>query len=107
MIQQGQKIPELHVATIKSHTSLDVLWGKPLFRKVGGQTATPDGFDRRDAGTLASLVDQWLARLETRAYSPRTVASRVWALRSFLSWGEARGLSRPAEVDKPVLAHFK
>ena len=76
-------------------------------RKVGGQTATPDGFDRRDAGTLASLVDQWLARLETRAYSPRTVASRVWALRSFLSWGEARGLSRPAEVDKPVLEAFQ
>jgi integrase/recombinase XerD len=75
--------------------------------KQGGYEAAPDGFDRRDAGTLASLVDTWLARLETRAYSPRTVAARVWALRSFLTWGEARGLSRPAEVDKPVLEAFQ
>ena len=45
-------------------------------RRQGGYEATPDGFDRSDAHTLASLVDQWLARLETRAYSPRTVAAR-------------------------------
>ncbi len=75
--------------------------------KQGGYAAAPDGFDRRDAGTLASLVDQWLAKLETRAYSPRTVAARVWALRSFLTWGEARGLLRPAEIDKPVLEAFQ
>ena len=45
--------------------------------KQGGYAAVPDGFDRRDGFTLASLVDQWLARLTVRAYSPRTVASRV------------------------------
>lgn len=75
--------------------------------KQGGFAAAPDGLDRRDAGTLASLVDAWLARLETRAYSPRTVAARVWALRSFLTWAEARGLLRPSEVDKPVLEAFQ
>jgi len=47
--------------------------------KKGGYAASPDGFDRRDSGTLASLVDHWLGRLEVRAYSPRTVAARVWA----------------------------
>jgi len=75
--------------------------------KQGGYAAVPDGFDRRDALTLASLVDQWLDRLTVRAYSPRTVASRVWALRSFLGWAESRGLLRPAEVDKPVLEAFQ
>jgi integrase/recombinase XerD len=75
--------------------------------KKGGYAASPDGFDRRDAGTLASLVDHWLGRLEVRAYSPRTVAARVWALRSFLGWAEPRGLLRPCEVDKPVLEAFQ
>jgi len=75
--------------------------------KTGGFAATPDGFDRRDAQTLASLVDQWLLRLAERAYSPRTVAARVWALRAFLGWAEPRGLLRPAEIDKPVLEAFQ
>lgn len=73
----------------------------------GGYAATPDGFDRSDSATLASLVDAWLARLEARAYSPRTVAAGVWTLRVFLGWAETRGLSRPAEVDKPVLEAFQ
>jgi len=76
-------------------------------RRQGGYEATPDGFDRSDAHTLASLVDQWLARLETRAYSPRTVAARVWALRSFLAWAETRGLIRPAQIDKIALEGFQ
>ena len=76
-------------------------------RKQGGFAAAPDGFDRSDQATLASLVDQWLARLETRAYSPRTVAARTWALRSFLTWAEARGLTRPAQIDKIALEGFQ
>jgi len=75
--------------------------------KPGGFAAAPDGFDRSDARTLASLVDQWLARLETRAYSPRTVAARTWALRSFLAWAEPRGLSRPAQLDRIALEGFQ
>jgi len=75
--------------------------------KQGGFDAAPDGFDRRDTQTLASLVDRWLARLEVRAYSPRTVSARVWALRSFLTWAGPRGLLRPTEVDKPVLEAFQ
>lgn len=75
--------------------------------KQGGFAATPDGFDRSDSATLASLVDQWLARLELRAYSPRTVEHRVWVLRSFLAWAQERGYARPAEVDKMVLESFQ
>jgi integrase/recombinase XerD len=73
----------------------------------GGFAAAPDGFDRSDAGTLASRVDQWLQHQRERAYSPRTVAARLWALRAFLSWAEARGLFRPAQVDKPALERFQ
>ncbi|HRE07402.1 MAG TPA: site-specific tyrosine recombinase XerC [Opitutaceae bacterium] len=75
--------------------------------RQGGYAATPDGFDRSDQATLASLVDQWLARLSVRAYSPRTVAARVWALRSFLAWAEPRALVRPAQIDKLALEGFQ
>jgi len=75
--------------------------------KQGGFAAAPDGFDRSDRTTLASLVDQWLVRLETRAYSPRTVTARTWALRAFLTWAEPRGLLRPAQIDKLALEGFQ
>ncbi len=76
-------------------------------KKKGGFASTPDGFDRRDSLTLASLVDHWLGRLEVRAYSPQTIAARVWALRSFLTWAQAKGLHRPGKVDKPLLEDFQ
>ena len=75
--------------------------------KKGGFDATPDGYDRADAHTLASVSDRWLEKLKLRGYSPRTVDQRMWTLRSFLTWAEGRGLTRPAEVDKPVLESFQ
>jgi len=75
--------------------------------KKGGYDATPDGYDRGDAHTLASVSDRWLEKLKLRAYSPRTVEQRMWTLRAFLTWAEERGLTRPDEVDKPVLESFQ
>jgi len=76
-------------------------------KKKGGFKAAPDGFDRSDAGTLASRADAWLARLEERAYSPRTLQGRHWALRMFLSWAHERGLVRPEAVTKPILESYQ
>lgn len=77
-------------------------------RRKGGQTESqPDGFDRSSPDTLASLVDAWLARLEERAYSEPTLNMSRWALRAFLSWSEARGLSYPSEITKPILEGFQ
>ena len=75
--------------------------------RKGGYEATPDGFDRSDAFTLASLIDEWFRRLEERAYSPRTVEARKWALRTFLHWGEERDLRRPGQVTKPILESYQ
>ena len=75
--------------------------------KKGGYAATPDGFDRSDVGTLASRADQWLARLEERAYSPRTLAGRFWALRTFLTWAHERALTRPEAITKPILESYQ
>ncbi|MEI6210744.1 MAG: tyrosine-type recombinase/integrase, partial [bacterium] len=75
--------------------------------KKGGTTATPDGFDRTDAFTLASLADAWFRRLEERAYSPSTIESRKWALRVLLHWAEERDLRRPEQITKPILESYQ
>lgn len=75
--------------------------------KKGGYAATPDGFDRSAADTLASLIDEWFRRLEERAYSPRTVEARKWALRTFVRWAEERDLRRPGQITKPILESYQ
>lgn len=75
--------------------------------KKGGYKATPDGFDRHDAGTLASLIDEWFRWLEERNYSPRGIESRKWALRTFLGWAEERDLRRPDQITKPILESYQ
>ena len=75
--------------------------------RKGGTDATPDGFDRSNAFTLASLADAWFRRLEERAYSPQTVEARKWALRMFLQWTEDRDLRRPDQITKPILESYQ
>ena len=75
--------------------------------KKGGYEATPDSFERGDAHTLANLCDRWLEKLKLRGYSPRTVDLRFWVLRSFLTWAQERGLTRPHDIDKPTLEAFQ
>ena len=75
--------------------------------KKGGFAATPDGFDRTTAFTLASLIDEWFRRLAERAYSPKTVEARNWALRMFLRWAEERDLRQPDQITKPILESYQ
>ena len=76
-------------------------------KQRGGYETTPDGFDRSTAFTLASLIDAWFRRLAERAYSPRTVESRKWALRTFVRWAEDRDLRRPDQITKPILESYQ
>lgn len=75
--------------------------------KKGGYAATPDGFDRSNAFTLARLIDEWFRRLEERAYSLRTVEARKWALRTFVRWAEERDLRRAEQITKPILESYQ
>lgn len=75
--------------------------------KKGGYEATPDGFDRSDAWTLASLIDEWFRYQAERAYSQRTIEARTWALRTFLRWAEERDLRRPQQLTKPILESYQ
>lgn len=75
--------------------------------KKGGLAGAPDGFDRSDAWTMASLIDDWIQRLKERNYSARTVEARTWALRVFLRWAEERDLRRPQQITKPILESYQ
>jgi len=75
--------------------------------KKGGFAATPDDFDRSDAFTLASLIDEWFRWLDARNYSPRTIEARKWALRTFLQWAGERDLQRPEQITKPILESYQ
>ncbi|MEX1117570.1 MAG: phage integrase N-terminal SAM-like domain-containing protein, partial [Terrimicrobiaceae bacterium] len=76
-------------------------------RRKGGHEAAPDGFDRSNPNTLASLIDAWQQRLAERNYSPRTLEGHKWALRTFLQWAQDRDLTAPADITKLYLESFQ
>jgi integrase/recombinase XerD len=76
-------------------------------RRKGGYEAAPDGFDRSNPNTLASLIDAWQQRLAERNYSPRTLEAHKWAVRTFLQWTAERDLLQPSEITKPILESFQ
>ena len=75
--------------------------------RKGGQSATPDGFDRSDTTTLAALTDQWLAWLQERNYSQRTISATTWAMRTFLAWSQERDLIHASQITKPILESYQ
>ena len=80
---------------------------KHYAHRKGGYAATPDGFDRSDPFTLASLIDEWFLHLEERNYAAKTVSTHSWSLKMFLSWAQERDLNRPEEITKPILESYQ
>jgi integrase/recombinase XerD len=73
----------------------------------GGNTTAPDNFDRTSPDTLASLVDRYKAKLDLLGYSPRTITSHHWTLRSFLQWSQERDLTKPNRITKLHLESYQ
>jgi len=70
-----------------------------------GPLALPDpGTDPE--GLAAHTVD-YLEWIRSRNFSERTVASRVQMLRAFASWCADRGVTRSAEVTRPILERYQ
>jgi integrase/recombinase XerD len=70
-----------------------------------GPLALPDpGTDPE--GLAAHTVD-YLEWIRSRNFSERTVASRIQMLRSFASWCTDRGVTRSAEVTRPILERYQ
>jgi len=64
-----------------------------------GDVRVPDGF--------GVWVRRYLEWRQVRNYSPRTVANNHSSLGQFVQWCEARGLSKPSQVTKPLLERYQ
>jgi integrase/recombinase XerD len=63
--------------------------------------------DESDPVGFGARVRQHLQWLKERNYSERTVSNNESSLRFFVAWCEARGLSRPSDVTKPILERYQ
>ena len=63
--------------------------------------------DTGDARGFAALLVAYLQWLRTRNYSEATVYTRERTLQQLIEWAALRGLTRPADVTKPVLERYQ
>jgi integrase/recombinase XerD len=60
-----------------------------------------------DPEGLAVQIEEHVAWMRARNYSDATLTNRAAYLRRFLAWCGDRGLTRPAEVTKPILERYQ
>jgi integrase/recombinase XerD len=63
--------------------------------------------DATDPRGFPVLIGQYLEHLRVRNYSPRTVMNCGVYLGYFTAWAAERGITRPAEVTKPILERYQ
>ena len=66
---------------------------------IVGDASDPDGF--------VVWVERYLEALRVRNYSPRTVENNQSYLGVFVVWCEARSITRPREVTKPIVERYQ
>lgn len=59
----------------------------------------PDSFE--------ALLEKWWSWQAVQHYSAETVVSRKVAIKGFIAWCHDRGLTRPAEITKPILEGYQ
>lgn len=63
--------------------------------------------DGRAKDSLAAWVVRYLEALRVKNYSERTVENREVYLGFLVEWCDARGITRPQEVTKPILERYQ
>jgi integrase/recombinase XerD len=61
----------------------------------------------REPGGLAAWGLRYLETLGVKNYSPSTLRAREWHLANFFVWCEARSVTRPEEVTKPMVDRYQ
>jgi integrase/recombinase XerD len=64
-------------------------------------------FDRTDPEGLGAWLERYLEWLRIRGYSDRTVGNRRNTLEQLFEWLDARDVTRPQEVTRPVLERYQ
>lgn len=75
--------------------------------RKGATKAKPTVGDARDPDSLYHHMLRFSAWQREKNYSERTVENREDALRHFIAWADARGLTRPQEITKPILERYQ
>jgi integrase/recombinase XerD len=75
--------------------------------KKGSRKPKPVVGDPSDREGLYAWMKRYLEALRIKNYSERTVENRESYLSFFIAWCEARSLSRPQEVTKPILERYQ
>ena len=73
----------------------------------GQKRPQPPVGDVRDPDSLYHHLLRYLENLAVRNYSPRTIESRDKYLRYFIVWCDERGLTRPQQLDRPILERYQ
>jgi integrase/recombinase XerD len=63
--------------------------------------------DRSDLSGFPRLTDEFCEHMAARGYSERTVGNRRHMLSFLVAWLAERGITRPAEVTRPVLESYQ
>ena len=63
--------------------------------------------DRSDLAGFPRLTDEFCKDMAARGYSPRTAGNRRHMLSFLVAWLADRGITRPAEVTRPVLESYQ
>ena len=70
-------------------------------------TTKPPVGDVRDPDSLYHHMLRYLAFLAERNYSPRTIETREAYLRYLIAWCDERSLTRPQQLDRPILERYQ
>jgi integrase/recombinase XerD len=65
------------------------------------------GGDRADLSGFPRLTDEFCEDMAVRGYSERTIGNRRHMLSFLVAWLAERGITRPAEVTRPVLESYQ
>lgn len=75
--------------------------------KRGQHRPKPPVGDVRDPDSLYHHLLRYLAHLAEKNYSPRTIESRDKLLRLFIVWCDERSLTKPQQIDRPILERYQ
>ena len=73
----------------------------------GGNEKQALAFARSAPDALAICAEAWLDSLRARNYAEQTITGRLFALKAFMLWAEARDVTRAGEVTRPMLEAYQ
>jgi integrase/recombinase XerD len=76
-------------------------------RRRRGYAPRPKPFAPLDPASLRGLKAAFIEWMTTTHFSPHTLRTRGNALEFFLRWCDERGLTRPAEINRPILERYR